>query len=1516
MTSNFLEGVNRSLSRMLENNKQIAGNRQILKPSDSPLRVANSLSFQNSIDLAAQYQRNITGSKAWLDLADGELQAMSSITRSLKNEYAIAGSSDSMSPEARIALSNDVNALKNELINLANAKHLDRYIFAGYETRTKPFEETKQQLQILRQGTYIGTAGAVLYTKKVFSDLPELEKGDYEIMINYDNQSRVAIASLRNVATGESIALDSNGSDDSGNDNMNRLTTVSRYQANPGDFIDTGRGIAVEIPEGYRDGQRIMFSYSPGDSLSYQGDDGKIKSQIGPGDQIDINVTGGEIFAQTAKYIETTFGNNTSGQPLKNISLFSEIDKANVQTGNTIDISGFDHSGNRIGSATVLSPKNALLSQINTSVDQRTLALNYSTSTLDSFSKNVTLPPGGYQNHDRLAFALQTSINETINPNANQPVMFQGGKNAAGTDIPTTFDNGGVITNRLFVTGNIAYDQHQQITIKAVNDMTVPVSASNTLTFQIFGFEQKTEYSDTASLTSASGSFLGTMTIDNPMVGFKYSLKDDGKISGNDYGLNIGFLSNQAFSAGSTFDFTMSGAPAMALSDTAGDLVGGDLSGMRLQYDNLQYTNPTTGQSETILNIEFSASATFSPGDTPADLNYAITTNMGVRTGTISLGADAYSYPVQVPDTGLSLHFDNSLGVATFNAGNVVTADFSGGTHPAPYVDLTGYNGPGESVVLRFRSGVDVADTTAIPENYSSASTIDFSDPTIKGGFFDVLDNHGNLQQTIFISKDGRSSLVNGATITLSPDSKFSTGDLLSFQLISENSFNVIADGSNLMLETRAIGDDISFSVVADPYSSLGFDHNVITTTGLNTTYVIDENKPVEDMLKFIENLYGNTIDAFITENGKLAFLDKHPGATKFEIQVVSNNEGVKHTTSLGYVNPLGSELNNYYISGKYAARDDNQWSIKLNAPNPSAIVGQDNGITLTVEDKYGNKLLENYPLDAYKATVGDSPYFGEEIYVANGLSIRIPLGTVVSNYQNISEIQLKGNGGLAFGSSATIINGSGVDVFRSISNLQEALALDLGQGGIKAPSDWSFGSVAQPALVGEFTGNYNSQWNFEVDKVYETNSSTSGIKQRSEYTRSSDVSSTDGTLSAYNPVTERYHLSAMGTLNIAYYDPAYGGSANISINISNSPTNGIFSSLSEITDYINSELKKNQTAVNNGIEVQFAGDPKKNEPVSFKVLTNGNSNVNAVTVNPSGQPYGELGRDNGLFGGSYAQASGDAAVNFGFEVNYNHYEFDKRTINIPYLGENIGLVVEDLTKPQSASATLKLDFTKNADGSARTANEITTAMTTSLQQRLDDHFGGPGSSPITAEINTALSPMTLSFKQGGKDITGIDDSTQNLFGLRKPGAGVDYKITDSQGNHIRKVYVHSAFDEVYIRDGVSITMGEGAVVSKDRFSTRVGVGAQGEINHLENGLDQILSALSHVGSTAYRLELTHERYESFSIMRKDFITAELKGTTQDMIEVASTLERNKTTYESALAMYGKSSKLTLLNFI
>jgi flagellar hook-associated protein 3 FlgL len=130
LSVNALNSLENAMGRLSNLQGQLASGKQLQRPSDSPTGVVSALQYRAQIDRTTQYQTNADDGLSWLQLADSTLTAMNDqITQA--RSLALQGISGATSQESRNALAAQVDQIRNNLIDLANTKYLDRPIFAG-----------------------------------------------------------------------------------------------------------------------------------------------------------------------------------------------------------------------------------------------------------------------------------------------------------------------------------------------------------------------------------------------------------------------------------------------------------------------------------------------------------------------------------------------------------------------------------------------------------------------------------------------------------------------------------------------------------------------------------------------------------------------------------------------------------------------------------------------------------------------------------------------------------------------------------------------------------------------------------------------------------------------------------------------------------------------------------------------------------------------------------------------------------------------------------------------------------------------------------------------------------------------------------------------------------------------------------------------------------------------------------------------------------------------------------------
>ena len=135
--------LNYNLSRVKEKleRMQLKGStlKRISQPSDDPAGNVDLLALRSRVADNEQFVRSLNYAKNHLEFTENALSDLANIFIRVK-EIAIAQSSDTLSPEIRKNVIEEVDQLHQQLLTIANRRLGPRYLFAGYATHRRPFD--------------------------------------------------------------------------------------------------------------------------------------------------------------------------------------------------------------------------------------------------------------------------------------------------------------------------------------------------------------------------------------------------------------------------------------------------------------------------------------------------------------------------------------------------------------------------------------------------------------------------------------------------------------------------------------------------------------------------------------------------------------------------------------------------------------------------------------------------------------------------------------------------------------------------------------------------------------------------------------------------------------------------------------------------------------------------------------------------------------------------------------------------------------------------------------------------------------------------------------------------------------------------------------------------------------------------------------------------------------------------------------------------------------------------------
>lgn len=146
--------LRRVKERMALLQEQIATGKRIVRLGDDPTGAALIVDFRSSIERNKQYVKQADSAASFLQATETSIDGVNTaITRLL--EIGQQGLSDTTGASGRAQIAQEVDAIKNNILSMANTQQQGKYLFAGTATTTLPFTATATG------ATYNGNNGSI-----------------------------------------------------------------------------------------------------------------------------------------------------------------------------------------------------------------------------------------------------------------------------------------------------------------------------------------------------------------------------------------------------------------------------------------------------------------------------------------------------------------------------------------------------------------------------------------------------------------------------------------------------------------------------------------------------------------------------------------------------------------------------------------------------------------------------------------------------------------------------------------------------------------------------------------------------------------------------------------------------------------------------------------------------------------------------------------------------------------------------------------------------------------------------------------------------------------------------------------------------------------------------------------------------------------------------------------------------------------------------------------------------------
>ncbi|GEM04734.1 flagellar hook-associated protein 3 [Halolactibacillus miurensis] len=137
LSNNMLRNLSKSYTSMNKYMDQLTTGKKINRPSDDPVIAMKGMRYRTEVGNVEQFQRNITEMHTWMDTSDETLDETTQILNKLR-ELTVQSANETYDADQRKAIKKEVDQLKLQLVEVANTKVNNKYIFNGTQTTEKP----------------------------------------------------------------------------------------------------------------------------------------------------------------------------------------------------------------------------------------------------------------------------------------------------------------------------------------------------------------------------------------------------------------------------------------------------------------------------------------------------------------------------------------------------------------------------------------------------------------------------------------------------------------------------------------------------------------------------------------------------------------------------------------------------------------------------------------------------------------------------------------------------------------------------------------------------------------------------------------------------------------------------------------------------------------------------------------------------------------------------------------------------------------------------------------------------------------------------------------------------------------------------------------------------------------------------------------------------------------------------------------------------------------------------------
>jgi len=138
ITDTYMTNLNESIGDLTKLSEQVSTGRSYQKASEDPATALKAYKVRENLSRISLYQDNVSEANSLLTDVESAYSELNEVLTSI-SEQVIQGESDTSSEDDRATIAEILRSYQAEILDIANTRSSDKYVFGGADMSVKPF---------------------------------------------------------------------------------------------------------------------------------------------------------------------------------------------------------------------------------------------------------------------------------------------------------------------------------------------------------------------------------------------------------------------------------------------------------------------------------------------------------------------------------------------------------------------------------------------------------------------------------------------------------------------------------------------------------------------------------------------------------------------------------------------------------------------------------------------------------------------------------------------------------------------------------------------------------------------------------------------------------------------------------------------------------------------------------------------------------------------------------------------------------------------------------------------------------------------------------------------------------------------------------------------------------------------------------------------------------------------------------------------------------------------------------